>query len=133
MAFEPRLSREEVKARLAAGGLTRREVYELEHQHPLNRLCHYVGIPTLVASGVYPIVAYLLWGVIAWQAWLLLGAVGWAFQLVGHAIEGNSPAFLRDPWQVLVGPAHFFGGAWRREPPPPAPETGRSVEGSGGA
>jgi uncharacterized membrane protein YGL010W len=30
--------------------------------------------------------------------------VGWAFQFVGHWIEGNSPAFFRNPVYLLVGP-----------------------------
>jgi uncharacterized membrane protein YGL010W len=29
---------------------------------------------------------------------------GWIFQFVGHAIEGNQPAFFKNPVYLLVGP-----------------------------
>jgi uncharacterized membrane protein YGL010W len=30
--------------------------------------------------------------------------VGWILQFVGHAIEGNQPAFFKNPIYLLVGP-----------------------------
>jgi uncharacterized membrane protein YGL010W len=30
--------------------------------------------------------------------------VGWVFQFIGHAIEGNRPAFFSHPVHFLVGP-----------------------------
>ena len=70
--------------------------YEQEHTKPLTRLTHVIGIPMIVASvalaGCRPRVA----------AGLFAG--GWALQLLGHKIEGNRPAFLRDPVYALVGP-----------------------------
>ena len=35
---------------------------------------------------------------------LALFVVGWILQFVGHAIEGNRPAFFRNPVYLLVGP-----------------------------
>jgi len=29
---------------------------------------------------------------------------GWILQFVGHAIEGNQPAFFRNPIYLLIGP-----------------------------
>ena len=30
--------------------------------------------------------------------------LGWIFQFIGHAIEGNQPAFFKNPMYLLVGP-----------------------------
>ena len=30
--------------------------------------------------------------------------VGWILQFVGHAIEGNQPAFFKNPVYLLIGP-----------------------------
>jgi len=78
--------------------------YGLSHQHPLNRLCHTLGIPLIVISialfGIAPFVAGL------WRVALALFVIGWVFQFVGHAIEGKPPEFLRD-WRFL-----FVGLRW---------------------
>ena len=85
-------------------------LYLAEHRHPGNRATHFVGIPIIVLS--VPV---------AWAlgSWLLLGiaqALGWFLQLLGHRLEGNRPAFLRNPASFLMGPlmvgvemAGFFG------------------------
>lgn len=70
--------------------------YRAKHQHPLNRLCHSIGIPLIVVS--------LPLFFLNWRWALLMFAVGWVFQFVGHAIEGNQPAFLKNPVYLLVGP-----------------------------
>lgn len=70
--------------------------YKLKHQHPLNRAAHWVGIPSIVIS--LPLFFF------NWQWALGLFIVGWVFQFVGHAIEGNQPAFFRNPVYLLVGP-----------------------------
>jgi uncharacterized membrane protein YGL010W len=72
------------------------ETYKLKHQHPLNRLTHTIGIPLIVIS--LPIVVF------SWKWALALFVVGWVFQFIGHAIEGNQPAFFRNPVYLLVGP-----------------------------
>jgi uncharacterized membrane protein YGL010W len=71
--------------------------YHHEHTTLGNRLTHMVGIPMIVASiptaAVNPPLA----------AGLFVG--GWALQLIGHGVfEKNKPAFLSDPYYLLVGP-----------------------------
>jgi len=72
------------------------ENYRAKHQHPLNRLCHTVGIPMILVS--WPLFLF------NWRWALVLFIVGWILQFVGHAIEGNQPAFFRNPIYLLVGP-----------------------------
>src|SRR5215210_1848727 len=74
--------------------------YKAKHQHPLNRLSHSIGIPMIVVS--LPLVFF------NWRWALVLFVVGWILQFVGHAIEGNQPAFLRNPVYLLVGPLWLF-------------------------
>jgi uncharacterized membrane protein YGL010W len=40
-----------------------------------------------------------------WRPALGLFIVGWIFQFIGHAIEGNQPAFFKNPVYLLVGPS----------------------------
>lgn len=70
--------------------------YKAKHQHPLNRLTHSIGIPMIVVS--LPLVFF------NWRWALGLFILGWIFQFVGHAIEGNQPAFFKNPVYLLVGP-----------------------------
>jgi uncharacterized membrane protein YGL010W len=70
--------------------------YKHQHRHPLNRLSHAIGIPLIVAS--LPLFFY------SWRVALALFVSGWILQLVGHAIEGNQPAFFRNPIYLIVGP-----------------------------
>jgi uncharacterized membrane protein YGL010W len=72
------------------------ENYKAKHQHPLNKLTHSIGIPLIVVS--------LPLFFLSWRTALLLFAVGWALQFIGHVIEGNRPAFLKNPMYLLVGP-----------------------------
>ena len=72
------------------------ENYKSKHQHPLNRLTHSVGIPMIVLS--LPLFIF------SWRWALSLFIVGWILQFVGHAIEGNQPAFFKSPVYLLVGP-----------------------------
>ena len=73
------------------------EDYKAKHRHPLNRLTHSIGIPMIVVS--LPLFFF------NWRWALALFVVGWILQFVGHAIEGNQPAFFRNPVYLLVGPA----------------------------
>ena len=73
------------------------ETYKAKHQHPLNKLCHSIGIPMIVIS--LPLFFFIKW---YWA--LAIFVVGWIFQFVGHAIEGNQPAFFKNPTYLLVGP-----------------------------
>ncbi len=70
--------------------------YKAKHQHPLNRLTHSFGIPMIVVS--LPVFFF------SWRWALALFVVGWILQFVGHAIEGNQPAFFRNPLYLIVGP-----------------------------
>jgi len=70
--------------------------YKSKHQHPLNRLTHSIGIPMIVLS--LPLFIF------SWRWALGLFIVGWILQFVGHAIEGNQPAFFTNPVYLMVGP-----------------------------
>ncbi len=72
------------------------ENYKAKHTHPLNRLTHSVGIPMIAIS--LPLFLF------SWRWALGLFILGWILQFVGHAIEGNQPAFFRNPVYLLVGP-----------------------------
>jgi uncharacterized membrane protein YGL010W len=74
--------------------------YKSKHQHRLNRLTHSIGIPLIVLS--LPIFFF------AWRWALTMFVVGWILQFVGHAIEGNQPAFFKNPVYLLVGPLWFI-------------------------
>jgi uncharacterized membrane protein YGL010W len=71
--------------------------YHQEHLQLGTKLTHMVGIPMIVASIPTVFVNPPL------AAGLFAG--GWALQLVGHKVfEKNEPAFLSDPYYLLVGP-----------------------------
>jgi uncharacterized membrane protein YGL010W len=72
------------------------ENYKAKHRHPLNKLTHSVGIPLIVVS--LPLFLF------TWRWALGLFVVGWMFQFVGHAIEGNKPAFFKNPMYLGIGP-----------------------------
>ena len=72
------------------------ENYKAKHRHPLNKPCHSFGIPMIVLA--LPLFFF------SWRLALALFVVGWILQFVGHAIEGNQPAFFRNPVYLLVGP-----------------------------
>lgn len=78
--------------------------YSHSHQHPVNRLCHTIGIPMIAVS--VPLFLVLLARPAWWPLPVTLFVVGWIFQFVGHAIEGKPPEFLRD-WRFL-----FVGLRW---------------------
>lgn len=86
------------------GGRSRAEwiaQYATSHQHPVNRACHTVGIPTVALSVALLIAAAL--GLAPWGPGAALFVVGWIIQLVGHAFEGKPPEFFKDPRFLLVG------------------------------
>src|SRR5712692_2564160 len=70
--------------------------YKSSHRHPLNKLCHTIGIPMITIA--WPLFFF------SWRWALSLFIIGWIFQLAGHAIEGNQPAFFRNPLYLLAGP-----------------------------
>ena len=92
------------------------ENYKAKHKHPLNRLCHSIGIPMIVTS--LPLFFF------NWRWALTLFVLGWILQFIGHAIEGNQPAFFKNPVYLLIGPlwllrraAAAVGLAKQRTPP----------------
>jgi uncharacterized membrane protein YGL010W len=81
------------------------EQYSHSHQHPVNRFFHTLGIPMIAASIPIVVLAMLLapgW----WPLPAALFVMGWIFQFVGHAAEGQPPEFLKD-WRYL-----FVGLRW---------------------
>jgi len=80
--------------------------YSGSHQHPVNRVCHTIGIP-LIALAVL-LFAAALFAHTLWRPALGLFVVGWAFQFVGHAFEGKPPEFFKDWRFLLVGARWWF-------------------------
>lgn len=78
--------------------------YSQSHQHPVNRLCHTLGIPLIVISLPLFLAALMTSGF--WPVPLALFVIGWIFQFVGHAFEGKPPEFFHD-WRFL-----FVGLRW---------------------
>jgi uncharacterized membrane protein YGL010W len=75
--------------------------YATSHQHPVNRACHTLGIPTLLVS-----VAGFVAGFFYHRLWTYAAAlfvIGWVFQFIGHAFEGKAPEFFHDWRFLLVG------------------------------
>ena len=78
--------------------------YHEDHQHPLNRLTHLVGIPMIVAS--------LPMMVARPKRGLAMFAAGWAFQFAGHYFEGKAPSFVARDWKYLaIGPV-WIANEW---------------------
>jgi len=80
------------------------ERYAQSHQHPVNRLCHTLGIPLIALSVAVLIAAIFAHGL--WKIGLAGFVAGWILQFVGHAVEGKPPEFFKD-WRFL-----FVGARW---------------------
>ena len=78
--------------------------YGESHQHPVNRLCHTIGIPLIAAS--VPLFLLLIVVPSMWSAPVSLFAAGWILQFTGHWFEGKPTKFFRD-WRFL-----FIGLRW---------------------
>ncbi len=78
--------------------------YAGSHQHPVNRACHTIGIPTIALSVPLAVVAWFVPGL--WPIPTAMFFGGWALQFVGHWVEGKPPEFFRD-WRFL-----FVGLRW---------------------
>ena len=78
--------------------------YGSSHQHPVNRVCHTLGIPTILFSVPVFVASIFFHGL--WVYALALFLIGWIFQFVGHAFEGKPPEFFHD-WRFL-----FVGVRW---------------------
>jgi len=75
--------------------------YSKAHQHPINRACHTVGIPTVALSVVMGIAAIAFPPLLIPAVVLFVG--GWILQFIGHAYEGKPPEFLKDARFLFVG------------------------------
>jgi uncharacterized membrane protein YGL010W len=78
--------------------------YATSHQHPVNRACHTLGIPTILVS-----VALFAAAIFYHRLWIYAAALfflGWIFQFIGHAFEGKAPEFFHD-WRFF-----FVGVRW---------------------
>jgi uncharacterized membrane protein YGL010W len=78
--------------------------YAGSHQHPVNRVCHTLGIPAILVS-----LGLFLLSIFVRRLWLYalaLFVVGWTLQFVGHAFEHKEPEFFHD-WRFL-----FVGVRW---------------------
>ena len=78
--------------------------YATSHQHPVNRLCHSFGIPTIVISLALFVAAIFIHSLLWYAVGLFL--FGWVLQFIGHAFEGKEPEFFHD-WRFL-----FVGLRW---------------------
>jgi len=75
--------------------------YGHSHQHPVNRLCHTLGIPLIVLSLPLFVASPIVKGL--WPVPVALFVLGWVFQFIGHAFEGKPPEFFHDWRFLLVG------------------------------
>ena len=78
--------------------------YSSSHQHPINRICHTLGIPSILLFAII-----FLAGIFVHKLWLYaagLFVAGWMLQFAGHAFEGKPPEFFHD-WRFL-----FVGVRW---------------------
>jgi hypothetical protein len=75
-------------------------IYDGKHNHPVNRLLHMIAIPVGFSSLI------VVW--FHWVIGLLLIPTAFALAWIGHAIEGNTPAFMTNPAHVFVAPVWMF-------------------------
>ena len=75
--------------------------YASSHTHPVNRICHTLGIPLIVLSLALAIAAIFLHPL--WMYALGLFIFGWVLQFIGHAFEHKEPEFFHDWRFLLVG------------------------------
>jgi uncharacterized membrane protein YGL010W len=92
--------------------------YRADHQNPVNRALHSVGIPMIVASIPLAVINPPL------AAGMFV--FGWILQFVGHAFEGKAPSFFSDPRFLLIGPMWFIRKITGREPLAPQVPTAQA-------
>jgi uncharacterized membrane protein YGL010W len=80
--------------------------YSTSHTHPVNRVCHTIGIPMIALSLPLFVVAFFVRGL--WPLPVALFLVGWLLQFIGHYFEGKPPEFFHDPRFLLVGLRWWF-------------------------
>lgn len=88
------------------------DLYAANHQHPMNRVLHAIGIPLIACSALATIFGPRIVG--APRPAALAGViVGSALLFVGHAIEGNRPAIFTRRGAMLDAVRWWAGGAGR--------------------
>jgi uncharacterized membrane protein YGL010W len=80
--------------------------YAKSHTHPLNRLCHTIGIPVIALSILIAPLSFVI--AAFWVIPLAMFAGGWVLQFVGHAFERKPPEFFKDWRFLLVGLRWWF-------------------------
>jgi uncharacterized membrane protein YGL010W len=80
--------------------------YASSHQHPVNRMCHTVGIPMIALSVALFVAGFAVRALWPWA--LTLFVVGWVLQFIGHYYEKKPPEFLKDPRFLFVGLRWWF-------------------------
>ncbi|MAQ15463.1 MAG: permease [Sandaracinus sp.] len=80
--------------------------YERDHQHPMNKATHMVGIPMILLS--LPLIFFVP------PVGIGLFVLGWILQFIGHAFEGKPPSFFRDPTFLLVGATWYGKRLWSK-------------------
>ena len=79
--------------------------YASSHQHPVNRACHTLGIPTIIASLALAVAGIFAHRLLPWAAALFV--LGWILQFTGHAFERKVPEFFHD-WRFLLVGARWW-------------------------
>ncbi|WP_419418634.1 DUF962 domain-containing protein [Legionella sp. D16C41] len=81
-------------------------------------LLYYLFLNWRLGLILIPIFTFMVWiaDLISWAgptkralwAFLILFILGWAFQLIGHFIEGRRPALINNFWQALIAPMYLM-------------------------
>ena len=80
--------------------------YKEDHQHPMNKATHMVGIPMILVS--LPLMFFVP------AVGIGLFVFGWILQFIGHAFEGKAPSFFRDPTFLVVGATWYIKRGWAK-------------------
>ena len=65
--------------------------YARSHQHPVNRLCHTLGIPTILVSLAFFLIGFLRHKI--WWIALVLFVSGWILQFIGMPSKASPRNF----------------------------------------
>lgn len=76
-----------------------REEYSQQHKTKLNRRLHLYG--RIVRVAAIPVAFY------NWKIAIGLFVLGYMIQFLGHAIEGTSPSFFRNPKHLIIGSLNY--------------------------
>ncbi len=77
-----------------------REEYSEQHQTKLNRRLHLYG--RIIRAAAIPVAFF------NWKTAIGLFVLGYLIQFLGHAIEGTSPSFFRNPKHLIIGTLSYI-------------------------